>query len=210
MKISKPRIDAKLDEGSLDDLLEGEPEDVLLRDIDATNSHITSLDMSGTVLEKTLMTASHFERLVVRDVRFDKCDLSAVAMNSGEINRAEFVNCRMTGVDFNKTTLHDITFRGCKLDMANFRFTNLRRVAFVDCTLAETDFLGATVHDVSFESCTLERTIFTQTKCKSLDLRTSELIEISGWASLRGAIIDSTQLVAASPYLANELGIIVR
>ena len=116
----------------------------------------------------------------------------------------------MPAVDFNKTTLHDVTFKGCKLDMANFRFSDLRRVKFVDCTLVEADFLGATIHEVTFESCTLEKTEFNQAKCKQLDLRTSELHEISGWSSLKGATIDGMQLAAVAPYLARELGLTVR
>jgi uncharacterized protein YjbI with pentapeptide repeats len=94
--------------------------------------------------------------------------------------------------------------------MANFRFADMRRVKCVDCTFVDADFLGATLHDVSFESCMLERTVFTKANCKTVDLRSSDLLELSGWSALKGAMIDGAQLVAAAPYLANELGIVVR
>ena len=77
-------------------------------------------------------------------------------------------------------------------------------------SVVESDFLSAILHDVQFESCTLEKTIFDQVKCKQVDLRSSELLELSGWSSLRGAIIDSVQLAAIAPYLAQELGISIR
>jgi len=116
----------------------------------------------------------------------------------------------MTGGDLSRSTLHDITFRGCKLDMANFRFADLRRVHFIECSFVESDFLSATLYDVRFESCMLEKTVFEQAKCRQVDLRSSDLYEISGWSSLRGAVIDGVQLASVAPYLAQELGISIR
>jgi uncharacterized protein YjbI with pentapeptide repeats len=210
MKISAPRIATVLENGSLDDLLSGDLEDIRLSSIDATNQPVTSLEISSVMLEKMTLTATQFERINVRDLAAKQCDFSASMMAGGAINRATFTGCRMTGVDFNKTDLHDVTFTSCKLDMANFRFADLRRVAFIDCTLTETDFIGATMYDVSFQDCTLERTVFEQAKCKQVDLRGSQLSELIGWRSLKGAIIDDLQLVTAAPYLAHELGIIVK
>lgn len=210
MKRGVPQVNSQLDEISLDMFLEGDLEDAALLNHDATNCHITSLDMSSVVLEKVTFTGAQFERINARDVKVGQCDLSAAMLASGAMNRVEFRNCRMAGVDFSKTALHDALFQGCKLDMANFRFADMRRVKFVDCTFVDTDFLGATLHDISFESCTMERTVFTQAKCKSVDLRGSDLIEVSCWAALKGVTIDGAQLAQVAPYLANELGIIVR
>lgn len=210
MKISPPQIATLLEVGAIDELIDGDLEDVLLTNIDAVNCHVSGLNISSVKFEKLLLTAAQLERINAKDFIAASTEFSSAVMTNGAINRAEFANCRMTGVDFNKTSLHDAIFRGCKLDMANFRFSDLRRVKFVECTFVESDFLGASLHDVVFESCTLEKTIFNQAKCKQVDLRSSELIDISGWASLKGAIIDSVQLAAAAPYLANEIGLTIR
>lgn len=210
MKISVPRIATALEDATLDDLLAGDLEDVRLQYIDATNCLVTSFEISSVVFEKATLTAAQFERISARDFSAKQSDFSAAMMAGGTINRAVFTGCRMTGVDLNKTNLHDVTFTGCKLDMANFRFADLRRVVFIDCTFTETDFLGATLHDISFQACTLERTVFEQVKCKQVDLRGSQLTELVGWRSLKGVIIDDLQLVTAAPYLAHELGLIVR
>lgn len=210
MKFSAPQLNSQLDEISLETFLEGDIEDATLRNLDATNIHITSLDLNSVVMEKVVLTGAQFERINARDMQAKQCDFSAAMLAGGALNRVEFINCRMAGVDFSKTALHDVTFKGCKLDMANFRFGDMRRVKFVDCTFADADFLGATLHDVSFESCTLERTAFAQVKCKLVDLRGSDLVEISGWTALKGAMIDGAQLTLVAPYLANELGIVVR
>jgi len=210
MKISSPQVAAQLEEATIDELFDGDLEDMLLLNIDATNCHVSGLNISSVKFEKLLLTTAQLERINAKDFIAVSTEFSSAYLANSSINRAEFSNCRMTGVDFNKTSLHDVTLRGCKLDMANFRFADLRRVKFTDCTFVETDFLGAILHDVTFESCTLEKTVFDQVKCKLVDLRSSELIEISGWTSLKGATIDSVQLAVAAPYLANELGLIVR
>lgn len=210
MKISSPQIAVKLEEIGVGALQDGDVEDALLRNIDATNCLVTGLEARSIRFEKVTFTAAQFERLHARDVSAWQTDFSAANLSGGALNRCEFTNCRMTGADFNKTPLHDVMFRGCKLDMANFRFADIRRARFVDCTLVETDFLGAVLYDVMFESCTLEKTIFDQAKCKQVDLRTSELHEISGWMSLKGATIDAAQLTAVAPYLAQALGMLVK
>lgn len=207
MKIAAPILPARLEDATLRALQDGELEDALIRDVDATSCHVVALELSGVVMEKVTLTSAQLERISGRDVRMKRCDFSAAHLENGGLNRAEFSDCRMTGVDFNKTVLHDVAFFGCKVDMANFRFGDLRRVKFTDCTFVEADFLGATLRDVSFENCTLERTVFDQVKCKNVDLRGSELHEIAGWKSLKGAIIDSVQLAGVAPYLAQELGL---
>jgi uncharacterized protein YjbI with pentapeptide repeats len=207
MKLGSPHLSARLESVGIENLLGGDLEDALLEDVDATNEPITALDMSSSRLERVTLTAAQCERVNARDVVVKGSDTSATNLSNGSWNRAEFVNCRMSGVDMNKTALHDVSFRGCKLDMANMRFSDLRRVVFVECSLTEADFLNARLVDVTFENCHLERVVFESVSCTRVDLRTSELIEIVGWKSLKGATIDTTQLVSAAPYLANELGL---
>ncbi len=211
MKISLPRLPAKLDEADPKTMMdELSLEDGHLTGTDLTSQVISALDISGGLFENVILTGAQLERLNARDFVVKQSDFSASSLTNSSLNRVEFKNCRMTGVDFSRTSLHDVTFRGCKLDIANFRFADLARVQFVDCTLSETDFLNAGLRDVTMQACTLQRTVFEQAKCKQLDLRSSQLEEIVGWKSLKGAIIDDLQLVSAGPYLAHELGIVVR
>jgi uncharacterized protein YjbI with pentapeptide repeats len=211
MKIAAPRLNAELVDAQLADLEEdNELIDATIAEQDGTSLVVLGLQLESVVLDKVTLTAAHFERINARDIILKRSEASSSSFSNGAINRALFDNCRMTGVDFNKTNLHDVVFRSCKLDMANFRFSDLRRVQFIDCSFVESDFIGALFYNVSFESCVLERTNFNQVTCKQLDLRTSDLYEISGWASLKGAIIDGVQLASVAPYLAQELGISIR
>lgn len=211
MKIARPKVPVQLEDATLEMMIrDGELEDAQLRVIEAVNCNVAGLELSSVVLEKVTLTGSHLTRLTARDVRARQSDFTAAHLGNGTLVRVEFVDCRMTGVDFNQASLHDVVFRGCKLDMANFRQADVRRVQFIDCILFETDFINATLTDVAFQSCLLEKTVFSQATCKQVDLRTSQLITIAGWRSLKGATIDSLQLTGVAPYLAHELGIKVQ
>lgn len=211
VKIAKPKLYAQLEPSTVADMIDdGQLEDASLDGDEATNCNIAGLDMSGVTIDKVQFTGAHFSRLTMRDVIARQADFSSASLDSGSVVRVEFINCRMMGVDFSQASLHDVVFRGCKLDLANFRRADLRRVQFVDCTLIETDFGGATLTSVQFQSSLLDKTIFTQVACKSVDLRSSQLVDIYGWRSLKAATIDGSQLISAAPYLAQELGIIVR
>jgi uncharacterized protein YjbI with pentapeptide repeats len=102
-----------------------------------------------------------------------------------------------------------VTFRNCKLDSVNFRSGTLTEVRFEDCVLRDAEFGGATLRRVSFGGCTLARADFTKASCDEVDLRGAELGISGGYESLRGATIDSVQLVGLAPLLARHLGIIV-
>jgi uncharacterized protein YjbI with pentapeptide repeats len=162
------------------------------------------------LLEHAILTAACLESLSARDVIFKRSDLSGTQCAKSSFLRVSLSDCRASGLDASKATYKEVTLTDCKLDMANFRFAKLTNVRFVDCVLTEADFLGAELSNVSFERCLLERTNFTQCKLKNVDLRSSQLISLIGWQHLKGAIIDTAQLMTAAPHLANELGITIQ
>jgi uncharacterized protein YjbI with pentapeptide repeats len=76
--------------------------------------------------------------------------------------------------------------------------------------LRDVEFGSATLRQVSFGGSTLAGADFTKATCTKVDLRGAELGITSGYESLRGATIDSVQLVALAPLLAHHLGITVK
>jgi uncharacterized protein YjbI with pentapeptide repeats len=91
----------------------------------------------------------------------------------------------------------------------NFRNAVLTDVTFEDCVLRDADFGSATLLRVSFAGCTLTGADFTKVSCTEVDLRGASLGITAGFDALRGATIDSVQLVTLAPYLARHLGITV-
>lgn len=211
IKVAAPKLPPQLEPASIAMMIDdGQLEDMQLIDADGGDCNLSALDLSGVLFERMQFTGAHFSRITCRDVVSKQVDWSSASMDSGSLVRLEFIGCRMTGVDFNQASLHDVVFRGCKLDLANFRQADLRRVQFIDCTLVEADFSSATLSSIDFQSSVLEQVAFGRATCKAVDLRTSQLSDISGWASLKGATIDGLQLAQSAPYLARELGLVVR
>ena len=210
MKIVRPKLSTFLEEASLEDFdAETSLENAHISGDIAANLTITAGDLNGVLIEKVTLSWSQLPRLIARDIDVRTSDVSNVGMSNAGINRALFTDCRMSGCDFSQAQLHDVVFKGCKLDIANFRFADLRRVSFINCQLTETDFIGCHLYDVTFESSQLDRTVFEKAVCKKVDLRTSDLINIAGWTSLKGATIDGAQLAMIAPYLAHAVGLTV-
>lgn len=176
---------------------------------DADWSGVTAYAVSidEVMFERTVLSEAKLERFAAQDAIFKNCDFSATQCPEVSLQRSNFKGGRMTGLDCSKGLFKDVVFENCKLDMTNFRFAKFTRVRFVSCMMTDADFLGAELSEVDFEDCVLERTDFNQCKLKSVDLRTSQLLELKGWQNLKGATIDNLQLMAAAPYLANEIGI---
>src|SRR5580693_5859697 len=145
-------------------------------------------------------------------VRFDS---AAFAEAECSWTDAWFSGCVLAGVQAFSSVLRRVTLRGCKLDSVNFRECKLTDVLFEDCVLRDADFGGAKLTRVRFPGCTLGDADFTKVTCTDVDLRGATLggdgvagIR-AGYDSLRGARIDTLQLMTLAPLLAHHLGIAV-
>lgn len=176
-------------------------------DADLSGKVAGAISLDEVAMKKVSLTNASLDKLAALDVRFINCDFSAARCPEASFQRASISSGRMTGWDCSRGFFKDVEFTDCKLDLANFRFAKFTRVRFMSCVLTDADFISAELRDVSFEDCLLERTEFTQCGMKNVDLRTSQLIDLKGWQYLKGAIIDSVQLMSAAPYFANELGL---
>lgn len=211
MKLSTPTINkATLDAADIGTLKpEARLEQAILSG-DGVGLRAPNISIEESVFERALLIEAKLEKLGLRDVELKACDFSAAHCSESSLVRVHFNGGRMTGVDFSRSTLQDVVFEDCKLDMANFRFAKLTRVKFVNCMMNETDFQVAELKEVAFAGCHLEKVEFGQSKIKQVDVRSSQLYDIRGWQSLKGLIVDSTQLVVIAPQLANELGIVIK
>lgn len=210
IKIQSPQLPTTLEPADPAWLIsEASLEGCSFEDADWSGITAYAVSLDEVVLDRSILAEATLDKLTARDVVLKNCDFSAARCAEVSLQRAEMKGGRMTGWDCNKGLFKDVTFENCKLDMTNFRFAKFTRVRFVSCMMADADFLHAELQDVKFEDCLLERTDFNQCKLKNVDLRTSQLPGLKGWQHLKGATIDNIQLMAAAPYLANEIGITV-
>jgi len=167
---------------------------------------------------------------------FTECAFSGVTFSGGRLRRARFDDVwmhgvRVVGTDFVESAWMDVecvagmwagmeifgagmrrvTFHNCKFDSDNLRSATLREVAFSECLLRDVDFGGASLTDVVFSGTTLERVRFENAKLSKVDLRGAAALGISaGLESMRGATIDTGQLMELAPGLAHVVGLTVK
>jgi uncharacterized protein YjbI with pentapeptide repeats len=179
---------------------------------------------TGTV-EGAVVSGSRFSESAVTGLTFDnvnlrKCRMSDVwfgdtRLVSADLAESSLVDawwsgCVLAGVQAFSVLFRRVSFRGCKLDSVNFRDATMTDVTFEDCVLRDPDFSRATLTRVRFPGCTLTGATFEKATCSAVDLRGASLGVTAGFAALRGATIDSLQLMALAPLLAHHLGIEVK
>ena len=170
----------------------------------AGNCHFLDCSFVGTTFDGSRLRKARFTDTRLRDTRFVACDLAETGWQD-----VTLAGCALAGVQAFSASMRRVTFRDCKLDSVNFRSATLTDVRFEDCLLRDAEFGGARLLRVSFGGCTLARADFTRVSCTEVDLRGAALGITAGYESLRGATIDSVQLIALAPLLARHLGITV-
>jgi uncharacterized protein YjbI with pentapeptide repeats len=142
------------------------------------------------------------------DVRFTNCDLAGfVLQEEVSLQNVVFERCRMTGVVFAGVRLRDVRFEECSLEDANLRMLDAERVSFTDCDLQRADLHAARLVDVKTTACDLRGVDLTKAFLQEVDLRRSDLSDVRGADALRGATIDTGQVVALARSLAAALEI---
>jgi uncharacterized protein YjbI with pentapeptide repeats len=195
----------------------------------AVEALVPRFEFEGVRLDDTELGGAEagsgrFEQVLLAGVRLDGAKLRGVRMvdvrgerlgaangdwSSGSLSQVEIANSRLTGLSLGATELSQVRFRECKLDYANFRHAKLAEVTFEDCVLARADFQGAGLRSTRFDGCRLRGADFTKAELERVDLRGSALEFGGSLLGLRGAIIDSLQLMDISHAIAHELGISV-
>jgi uncharacterized protein YjbI with pentapeptide repeats len=168
----------------------------------AGNCHFLECTFDHCSFGQNKILRSRFTDCVLREVRFIAVDAAETAWQDSTLT-----GCALAGMQAYSAQLRRVCFRNCKLDSVNFRTSALIDVRFEDCLLRDVDFGSATLKRVRFPGCTLTGADFTKVTCTDVDLRGAGLGISRGFGALNGARIDTVQLVALAPLLAEHLGI---
>jgi uncharacterized protein YjbI with pentapeptide repeats len=186
---------------------EGGLDGALLEDADASQLQAPSLRLAEVGLHRVDLNGSRLRGLRLVDVLATAVNAANGSWPGARMNRVTFQRSTLVGVDLAEGSLSATTFCECKLDLVNLRMSSIDDVAFVRCSLRGADFYEASLKSVRFCGCELHETDFNRASLERVDLRTSTLVDVRGTASLKGAIIDASQLIDLAPSLAGELGI---
>jgi uncharacterized protein YjbI with pentapeptide repeats len=176
-----------------------------LAEVNAGNSRFLECAFADVSFAGGRCRRSKFHDVWLRNVRM-------VALDAAETSwlDATFLGGIAAGVQAVSAELRRVRFDGVKFDAVNFRGATLTDVSFENCQLREVDFGGAKLTGVGFSGSQLTAVDFSKVTLEKVDLRGAQRLGISaGHGSLRGAIIDSTQLLDLAPMLAHCIGITV-
>lgn len=178
-------------------------------------TEVTAIDPEVREIEEAHLVGADCDGEKLRGLRLVDVEAERLAAANGDwggglLRQTRLREARLTGLSLADAKLEDAHFIGCKLDFANFRFATIEHTTFEDCILDNADFQGAQLYAVHFDGCQLTGTDFTKATLSHVDLRGSELALGGSLLGLRGAIVDSLQLMDLSRPLAHELGIVVK
>ncbi|HEX4432159.1 MAG TPA: pentapeptide repeat-containing protein [Frankiaceae bacterium] len=171
----------------------------------ATGARFIESALMSSTFDGGSFRLSRWSDVWMKAVRWIGTDLSGTDWMDVEIIGSVFAGTAIYDAQMRRVVLHE-----SKADSVNLRGARLQEVSFVDCQLSHIDFAGATLVDVTFAGCELHGAAFDNAHLKNVDFRHAHELSItSGYESLKGATISTSQLVHLAPALAQVLGISV-
>src|SRR3954451_7187056 len=168
--------------------------DIELYDGDLGGSTLSECDLDGLRASELKLAGarileSRIRRLDAPVLRGARSTWRDVVLEGGRIGSAELYDSGFTAV----------RITGCKLGFVNLRGATLTDVVFEDCRIDELDLGGAKVRRAAFPGSSIGTLALQRAELTDTDLRGADLREITGVEGLRGATIDSAQLMLLAP-----------
>ena len=188
--------------------------DGMLAESEFTQLQLQGSRWSGTEIrtcrfESGVFQQAHFQGVTFENCVLHNCDLTGVRLDACGLSHVVFSHCRLDGLTAVDTSFDGVIIEDSNVSLANFRFLKTFNVLFKASMLSEVDFTGARLERTLFEKCNLRQADFTRVTAQGVDLRGSDLDEIRGVASLKGATIGRLQLFGLALSLARDAGISV-
>jgi uncharacterized protein YjbI with pentapeptide repeats len=210
LRIPAPDLDPR----DLDPVTDPPDDDLVEAKVDGASWH--GLRLGGGRVSQSHLVAVDLSDAAWRNVslygcRLERVDLSNARLAGLRIERCAFVGCRMTGVQLVDATLKNVIFEDCRLDYANV--TDSRATgptAWIRCLLAHAVLTNCRLPATAFSECQLGDVELVDCDLRGSDLRGNDLSGVAGLASLRGAVIEPTQLTDLAVIAAKDLGLDVR
>ena len=208
-KIQAPSLAPELD--NVIDLILDDGEVVEQRTItgDVTATSATDVEFLGSLFRAARLTGIELPGVTLRDCRFENCELSGAVLDGARLVRVEFVDCRLSGGVLSDARLDDVRLTDCRCDGLLLRMSNLKRSEFLRCDLTNAEFYESGLQHVSLVDSDLSHADFTRARFDQVRLHGSVLADLRGGTALRGAIIDTGQILPMGIVALDALGVII-
>jgi len=208
-KIQAPSLAPGLE--NMTDLVLGDGEVVVHRTIagDVTAAAATDVEILGSLFRAARLTGIELPGVTLRDCRFENCELSGAVLDAARLVRVEFVDCRLSGAVLSDARLDDVRIVDCRCDGLLLRMSTLKRSEFLRCDLTNAEFYESDLQHVSLVDSDLSHADFTRARFDQVRLHGSVLADLRGGTALRGAIIDTSQILPMGLVALDALGVII-
>lgn len=126
----------------------------------AANIHFEQVHLRCTGFNQTQLP-----KLRMLDVRIEDSDLSGAVWEQAQLQRVEFIGCRLLGTQLFAARLQNALFKECIFENALLASAACKSVRFEKCAL----------RNASFELADLAGTVFQQCDLTNADLRGTQL-----------------------------------
>jgi uncharacterized protein YjbI with pentapeptide repeats len=175
---------------------------------------LSGRDLTGVTLADCSIRSTTLSDAVLRSAQVVDTLLADVVATSLLASRSAWRGVRLERMRIGSAELFDadlvsVALRSSKVDDLNARGARWTDVLLEECVIATLDLAGAKLRRVVFERCQIGTLEASGTTCTHVDLRTTSIGHVNGLEGLRGATIDTGQLIELAPALARNLGIVV-
>lgn len=177
-------------------------EQVELTDLDLRHSTFSECGFTGVDLTGSDLTGAHLVETELTEIEAAHLKAPRSLWRHSTLTRS-----RLGAVEAYEATLDQLVVSDSKISYLNGRGSIWSDVLMQRCVIDELDLLGAKLTRVRFEDCQIRSLGLDRASCRSVDLRSAELREVTGLAGLAGCTITPEQLYDLSGALAAHLGI---
>ncbi len=191
-----------LDDGAICELL-------AYADLDLSGREAAGAEIEACTFANVNLSQGKLRRVLIRDVRYERCDLANLRALDSSLTRVALLASRMTGLSLLDDDLRDVRFESCRIDLSSFRMSKLDDVLFTGCRMEQADFTEADLRGARFEDCDLTGAQFSGARMTGTRFARCDLTGITGVTSMRGAVVTSADAVTLAYILAGALGITI-
>jgi uncharacterized protein YjbI with pentapeptide repeats len=197
----------------LDDLADGDPDDLdahatferrRFADADLSGDDLVDIGFEECALERIRLHEADLTAASLVDVLVSRLDAPVLKAPRMRMRDVRIEGSRIGSAEVYDSSLSSVHITDSRLGFVNLRGSKVTDLLITDCAIEELDLRGASGMRIGFARTTIGTLDLGDSSLTHLDLRGAELHDLDTPDGLRGAVLDSNQLMALGPVFARH------
>ena len=203
-RISDPRLDGLADGDPSDLDAHASFERLRFADADLSDADLVDIGFEECALERIRLHEADLTAASLVDVLASRLDAPVLKAPRIRMRDVRLEGSRVGSAELYDATLSSVHIADCRLGFVNLRGSKITDLLITDCAIEELDLRGTAGMRVAFARTTIGTFDLADSSLTHLDLRGAEIMDLDTPDGLRGAVLDSTQLMALGPVFARH------